>query len=134
MSCSKMYNVILLFKELCKESLDSSSQFPIIAGAKWEFTDQWDCFGNDIGAQGARNWDSSKIAIANRIDCARKCLNSGSCVSFNYPRTISICYWKHTFQKSTILGETCGKRDKAWKYYTLLDRNPLCKNNGNYMF
>ena len=122
---------ILITVETCKESTDLSNQFPIIAGAEWEFTDDWDCGGNDIGDLPALPWDGSPAAIESREDCARKCLESESCVAFNYPDPGNgKCWLKTSVQKSTKLGKNCGEATHDWQFYTLIERN-ACTENGN---
>ena len=111
----------------CEESIDLNNQFPVISGAKWEFANDWECGGNDIGSQSVSSWDGSTEAISSRADCARKCLEAETCVSFNYPDPGNDkCWWKHTNQKSTQLGKTCGSSSAIWQYYTLLERNVVC--------
>jgi len=109
----------------CDEARGLDNLFPVIAGAKWEFTNDWDCGGSDISWQSAPSWDGSETAIERRMDCAQRCLDAPNCAGFNYPQEGGgTCYWKHTFQKSTELGKDCGIPASNWQYYTLLDRNP----------
>ena len=119
--------------EECEESLDLNNKFPIIAGAKWEFTNDWDCGGNDIGSQTAPSWDGTKDTIDGRADCAQKCLDVETCVAFNYPEPGNgNCWWKHSYQKSTKLDKTCGSASGKWQYYTLLERNAVCVPHGKF--
>jgi len=109
--------------EGCDEARGLDNQFPVIAGAKWELTNNWDCGGRDISWQSAPSWDGSENAIASRMDCAQKCLDAPDCKSFNYPQEGgNTCYWKRSFQKSTELGKDCGYSKSDWAFYTLLDR------------
>ena len=111
----------------CEESIDLNNQFPVISGAKWEFANDWECGGNDIGSQSVSSWDGTSATVASRADCAAKCLEAANCVSFNYPDPGNgKCWWKHTNQQSAILGKTCGSSDADWQYYTLLEKNPSC--------
>merc|ERR1719225_1102003 len=117
-------DVIAMLKGLPSGEATGLDEFPIIAGAKWEYTSDWDCGGNDLGHQGAVTWDGSESAIESRVACAQKCLDNPNCAAFNYPNTPSVCYWKHSYQKSTELGTNCGNPTEVWQYYTLLDKNP----------
>lgn len=109
----------------CEEATALDNPFPVIAGAKWEFTNDWDCGGNDIGVQSAMTWDGSAAAIERRMDCAQKCLDAPNCVAFNYPQPGNgNCWWKHSYEKSAELGKDCGSSTNIWQYYTLLDKNP----------
>ena len=118
----------------CEESIDLNNQFPVISGAKWEFTNDWDCAGNNIGHQSASAWNGSKTTIDRREDCAKKCLEVETCVAFNYPDPGNgNCWWKHSFQKSTKLEKNCGSASEGWQYYTLLERNAVCGTDGNFI-
>lgn len=117
------------------ENTDVSNKFNIIAGAEWEFTNDWDCSGGDISVESAVTWDGSQDAINSRADCAQKCLDEPTCVAFNFPKHENDkCYSKADSQKSTRLGKDCGASSENWQYYTLLDRNPTCGSSGNLIF
>ena len=107
----------------CQES-EELDQFPIIAGAKWEFTNNWDCGSNDLGSKESTAWGNSG-AVDERRWCAETCLADSRCVAFNYPLvTNQKCWWKHTYEKNTILGKDCGGQNSDWQYYTVLERTP----------
>ena len=125
----------------CAESTDISNEFNIIAGAEWEFTNNWNCPGSDLGSEAVVGWDGSEAAIDNRADCAKKCLDEPRCVAFTFPNPPNTsnkkCYWKSgSSQKSTRLGKDCGFSDVSgrWQYYTLLDRKTMCGDSGNFVF
>ena len=110
--------------------MDTNDQFPVISGAKWEFVNDWDCAAYDIGSLPVSSWDGSTAAINRRAVCAAKCLEAANCVAFNYfwtlPSGNGRCYWKHTVQKSTRLGKTCGSSKTNHQYYTLLEKDAVC--------
>ena len=121
--------------EACVESIDLSNRFPIISGAKWEFTNDWDCGGTDIGSQPASSWDGSKATVDRRAECAQKCLEAETCVAFNYPEPGNgNCWWKYKQQKSTKLEKNCGSASEKWQYYTLLERKAVCLEQGSFTF
>ena len=125
-----------MIEKTCVESADLTYKFPIIAGAEWEFTDNWNCLGNFLGYQTVLAWDGSQTAINSRMNCARKCLESKSCVAFHYPGKpqpdgTSRCHWKYGLQKSSKLNKTCGGAYQYQQYYTLLEKNHACKEGTN---
>ena len=119
----------MFFGLACTESTDLSAH-PIIAGASWDLTNNWDCGGNDIQAHHVTGW-GKEGSIKARKSCAEKCLSLSNCVAFNFPnspRASGNCYLKHTFQKSTSNGKNwrCGGANSAWQYYTLIDKKATC--------
>ena len=113
----------------CTESFDLSES-PIIAGASWDFTNNWDCGGNDIESHHVTGWGQDG-SIKERKSCADRCLSLDTCVAFNFPnspRTSGNCYMKHTYQKSTTDGRNwnCGGNTASWQYYTLIDKKATC--------
>ena len=98
----------------------------VIAGATWEFTDNWDCGDNDIESRPAIAW-GVEGSVEARISCASRCLNLPDCVSFNYPIILQHpfrCYLKHTNRKSRTNGRqwNCGSPHGLFQYYTLIDK------------
>lgn len=123
--------------QLCKEAGLKTEAFPTIAGATWEFTHNWDCFGTDITHIAVPPWSrSNKDAIAHRALCASECLKLPNCVSFNYPGDApgnSFCYIKHSAVHSVLLNLTCheGRNPDNWDYYTLLKQD--CHNDAGFI-
>ena len=94
-----------------------------IAGATWEFTDDWDCHGSELEIK--RNvipW-GSEGAIEGRRRCAARCLEYSNCASFNYPKAANLCVLKYNVKKSKIRGWNCGAENTKWQFYTLLKIN-----------
>ena len=123
------FHKIFLFRQACFESTDLTQQ-PLIAGATWDFTNNWDCGGNDIESHHVTGWGKEGSVEARR-SCAERCLKLPNCVAFNFPnspRSSGNCYMKHTYQKSTSNGRNwnCGGAGSAWQYYTLIDKKPDC--------
>ena len=110
----------------CEDSTDLKDQYPVISGATWELVDNWDCAGNDIDSEAASGLIIIELpgTTDTRALCAKKCLEAANCVAFNYPKLGGKCWWKHTNQKSTQLGKTCGSSSEDRQYYTLLDKDP----------
>ena len=112
-------------------SFAANNTFPKIAtidssGAAWEFTDDWDCHGNELEI--IRNiipW-GKEGAIEGRRSCAKRCLEYSNCEAFNYPKEGNMCVLKYNARKSKIRGWHCGGVNTIWQYYTLL------KKNGNF--
>ena len=109
------------------ESIDDS-QLAIIEGALWDFTNEWDCGGNDIGYHSNIAAWGTEGGVEARQFCANKCLSLPNCEAFNFPspaQTNGGCYLKENLRKSTADGRdwNCGSSSSNWHYYTLLDRN-----------
>ena len=109
-------------------------ELPIIAGATWDFTNDWDCKGNDIDYKPATIW-GNEGSIESRKECANRCLKTSNCVAFNFPQApkqSGSCHTKSTVQKSTNTGRDwdCGVVDAEWQYYTLIDRTTSCSGMG----
>ena len=111
------------------ESVVANDTLPIatidIAGAMWEFTDDWDCHGSELEIK--RNvipW-GREGAIEGRRLCAAKCLEYSNCESFNYPKdaSLNICVLKNNVKKSKIRGWNCGGENTQWQFYTLIKIN-----------
>jgi tetratricopeptide (TPR) repeat protein len=101
--------------------------FQIIAGATWEFTNNWDCGGADLSSHGRPSWNKgdglTETIVNSRKECAEWCLEKPTCVAFNYPDPGNgNCWTKNddNRQISTYLGKTCGVKNDAWDYYTLI--------------
>ena len=116
-------------------SLDLASKPLRIAGASWELTDCWDCYGYELETKTEypiiTPW-GSKGAIEGRLLCAKKCLASPDCVSFSYPKEHkedNFCVLKRQIKKSKIRGWNCGGPRSKWQYYTLLDRDGKWSDN-----
>ena len=120
----------------CTESVDINGTLPIIAGAIWEFTDNWDCFGNELALPSTIAW-GNQGAIDGRRMCAAKCLENPNCNSFNYPKDDywTFCVLKFGLTKSIVKDWECnGYNTTQWQYYALLERKPDCIGNENIRF
>ena len=94
-----------------------------IAGATWEFTDDWDCHGSELEIiRNVSIW-GREGAIEDRRLCAARCLEYQECESFNYPKYVNLCVLKYNLKKSKIRGWNCGAENTKWQFYTLLKRN-----------
>ena len=107
----------------------------VIAGATWEFTDNWDCGDNDIEYHPAIAW-GVEGSVEARKSCAVRCLNLPDCVSFNYPIILQHpfrCYLKHTNRKSRTNGRqwNCGSPRGDYQYYTLIDKKARWLGGGD---
>ena len=118
---------------VCQESIELF-ELPIIAGATWDFTNNWDCKGNDIVSDPVPVW-GNEGSIESRKGCANKCLKLSNCVAFNFPQAPRLsgnCHMKKSTekscQKSTNTGRdwNSGVADSEWQYYTLIDKTTSC--------
>lgn len=119
----------LLDRESCTASSCEESEelhpFPTIAGAKWEFTAEWDCAGNDLAWNDVDYWGRIGTDEERRY-CAEQCLALEDCESFNYANRPEKyrCYLKTNYQNSNVLGKSCGSATSSWQFYTLLCKKP----------
>ena len=120
----------------CPESSNLTEKFPIIAGAEWEFTDNWDCAEDDLRFKQGDNWALKWTEETDfRFECAKKCAEEPSCVAFEYPKDKSPkqCYTKYWGQNSSRLKKTCGGVNTGIEYYTLLQRDATCQYRGIFI-
>lgn len=123
----------------CEEHSDAVplARYSIISGAEWEAAEAWNCMG-DAGslissfAQPPRGENGS---AAGRRWCASRCLADPDCVAFSYPNPgDGQCHLRRggdAFRHSGVrLRLSCGQADPAWDYYTMLDRQPRCREPG----
>ena len=105
----------------------------MIAGARWELTNNWNCGGNDIGFQLVLAWkEGQNGAIVDRKNCASKCLEHANCTAFTYPQNPGVrhCFWKYGLQKIDSRGTTCGSENRDWQLYSFLGPSD-CYKHGN---
>ena len=122
-----MFFISLHFVVECIESFDAEDKIQIINGARWELTQNWDCYGQEIEYVYNKTAWPTLGAVEGRLMCARKCMAWPNCVAFNYPKTsLTFCVLKYSLQKSTENGWECGRMDKNFDYYTLLNKTASC--------
>jgi len=104
-----------------------------MAGRKWEFTDNEDCWGHDLATIPVQHIWGSAGAVPDREKCAEECTKHYLCVAFNFPNEHfpdpsspydpQVCYLKYTHMHSKKVDMTCEKGflTHIWHYYTLVD-------------